>query len=386
MSAGLRLLLLASRFGPEPVDHRELSNAVAAIDDWPAFLALVERHRLVALVYRSLKGCPEVEVQWLQTLRARVEANTFLSLLQVRELARIGPRLEQQGIPFLVFKGPVLAVQAYGDVALRHAGDLDLVVSPAAVSVVDRLLRELGYVQTYPDFDLTPKQWRVFRNRMADVAYGHSEHGLKLELHWCFFSNPWFFPLDSAQVLAGSKPLLVAGVSVAAMNSVNLLLLLCAHGAKHGWFRLFWLLDVHVLLSGLSSRECVDLLQRARREGVDRMLLQGVLLAQRLYGTQVAGEVLAAAEADTQVLRLVATALAAIKDPQARWGGRRSLAQAVEGRVYLARLRTEWRYRWRAFSSAFVRPEDWRRLPLPDWCFFLYWPLRPLLHLSRRQD
>ena len=121
------------------------------------------------------------------------------------------------------------------------------------------------------------------------------------------------------------------------------------------------------------------LLARARELGVDRMFLQGVLLAYRLYGSPVGRDVLKAAEANKQVGRLVAVALSAIEAPSSRWRGARSLRGVLVMQAYLGRLRRGWRYRWQVLTGGFVRPADWCRVRLPDGLFFLYWPLRPLL-------
>lgn len=166
----------------------------------------------------------------------------------------------------------------------------------------------------------------------------------------------------------------------------DLMLYLCAHGAKHGWFRLFWLVDVDRLMQGRSEEQQQALLQRAMDLGAQRMLLQALLLAHRLLATPVAPALLRAAEHDAGVAPLVAMAMDAITGPAARWSdeGGRSPRQAWRMMLYVLRLRRGWAYRWRELSGALVNPPDWQRLKLPDGLFFLYLPLRPLLRVWRR--
>jgi len=180
-------------------------------------------------------------------------------------------------------------------------------------------------------------------------------------------------------VLADSAPLSVAGVRVAAMSPTDLLLSLCVHGAKHGWLRLFWLADIDALLHHPSTPDGARLLARARELGVDRMFLQAMLLAHRLYGSPVGPGVLAVAGSDRQAGRLVDVASSAIEAPPDRWRGARSLHGILVMQRYVGGLRRGWRYRWRVLVGSFVRPTDWGRVRLPDGLFFLYWPLRPLL-------
>jgi hypothetical protein len=386
MPAGLRLLLLASRFEPGKIDGEELAEAAHAVQDWPAFLALVDRHRLAPLVYRSLKYCPEgdVEPARMQGLRTRTEKNTFKALLQVRELVRISDGLKQKGIACLGYKGPVLAVQAYGDISLRHAGDLDLVVPADRVAESERILLQLGYIRVRPSFVLTRRQWRVYRRWFADFSYIHPGHGLNVELHWRFFSGKYLLSLDPLQVFAASRVMLVAGSPVGAMVQRDLLLLLCVHGAKHGWFRLFWLADIHALLVSCRLDEQRRLYALAGNLGVDRMFLQALVLAHRLYRSPVGPDLLAAAEADGAVQSLIEDAMAAIDAPQAQWSeqGARSFSVALSMLAYSVRLRRGWRHCWSAVAGIWVSPEDWRRFPLPDALFFLYYPLRVVLRLG----
>jgi len=61
------------------------------------------------------------------------------------ELFRILERFASEGIATLVIKGPVLAVQAYGDPAIRSYGDLDLLVRQADIRRATELMSAAGY-------------------------------------------------------------------------------------------------------------------------------------------------------------------------------------------------------------------------------------------------
>src|SRR2546426_10956064 len=52
---------------------------------------------------------------------------------------------EARGIPAVPFKGPVLAVQAYGDVALREFRDLDILVTHRDITRARELLLARGF-------------------------------------------------------------------------------------------------------------------------------------------------------------------------------------------------------------------------------------------------
>jgi hypothetical protein len=48
------------------------------------------------------------------------------------------------------------------------------------------------------------------------------------------------------------------------------------------------------------------------------------------------------------------------------------------------RLRPELAYRWAEWQDQLCSPEDWARIPLPEWLFFLYAPLRPFSWAVRK--
>ena len=64
----------------------------------------------------------------LTRLKNRFHGNAHQVLGKTAELVRIVKRFEKKGIPVLPFKGPVLALQAHGNVGSRHVGDLDMMV------------------------------------------------------------------------------------------------------------------------------------------------------------------------------------------------------------------------------------------------------------------
>jgi len=386
--AEMRLLLITMRRAAGRDDDVVLAGLLSAGVDWSQFLRLVDRHRVAPVVHRTLKPWLDrgVTLEQLRSLRDRVAANTRQALLQVAELRRLQQQLQGHNLPWLVFKGPLLAMQAYGGLAARHAGDVDVLVPVDAVGTVGDLLRTMDYVRACPGFDLSPRQSKAYRRHFTDFAFVHRRHGLSLELHWRLFRNPHLLPLEARRLIAEGAPLRIAGLEVLNMAARDLLIYLCAHGAKHGWFRLFWLLDVHVLLDVLQPAEQRALLERARQLGAERMLLQAAWLAQHLLLTRVDTELLQAARQDAAVKYLVAMALDAMAGPAVRWREERgrSLGQAVRIRVYACRLRKGWRYRWSEVAGNFVHWSDWSVLRLPDALFFLYLPLRPLLRLWRQ--
>jgi len=370
-SAELRLLLALLRSSLRTGDGRDVRAPVDAVN-WGSVVALARRHRVGSFLHHRLPA-PEREA-----LPREVRAELSLSaervmrraLQRAAELARIVQALEADGIAVASVKGPVLALQLYGGLGERHAGDLDLVVAPADVERADRLLRALGYERTEPDFELSPRQHRAHLRFHRENKYRCASSGIRIELKWRLFgTEEGLGPERAWQEVAGRR----IATPAPAPNALYLF----GHGARHGWFRLFWLVDAALLLRGGS----VDWDRVARdcgRMGARRALLQGSALARDL-------------------LAVAPPAALAGGDGECRWVGRlASLAKRrISGEVhsgedppepmgYVMLLQDQWRERWSLLRSRFMYARNWRILPLPDRWFALHYAAAPALWLYRR--
>jgi hypothetical protein len=133
--AELRLILSCLRITPTEKEVRQIQELSRAKIHWPDFLRCVDRHRVAPLVYRHLRrsGGNGVPAAVMSALHSRFESNTRRSLVNAGELVRLHQLFQENGLAFLPLKGSVLALQIYGNLALRHAGDLDLLVEPGQV-------------------------------------------------------------------------------------------------------------------------------------------------------------------------------------------------------------------------------------------------------------
>jgi len=82
-------------------------------------------------------------------LRSWFEINARRSLANAAELVRLYKLFQENDIPVLPLKGSVLALQVYGNLAMRHAGDIDLLVEPGQLELADRFL-QINYHRTMP--------------------------------------------------------------------------------------------------------------------------------------------------------------------------------------------------------------------------------------------
>ena len=90
--------------------------------NWNYFLELIDRHRLISLVYKNsglLKDNIPTAVQ--EAVSLRYQDNTHRMLLITAEMVRIGKIISSKNIFFLFVKGPIWSLQLYGNIAARQS-------------------------------------------------------------------------------------------------------------------------------------------------------------------------------------------------------------------------------------------------------------------------
>jgi hypothetical protein len=329
----------------------------------------IQRHRLTALIGQQVHLAPA-------NLAPAIQRNTLHALTLTRELLQLGKNLDERGIAWLTVKGPLLAHALWGNVAHRHAGDLDIVVGQADIPRLDRWLQAHGYRRDMPDFDLTPRQFQAWLTSKYEFGYRSvSNRRIRLELKWRLDGVPELPDLlhhphreDFPQRTLPTLP-----------PDINLRYL-CEHGARHGWFRLFWLLDVarllktqrfdwnRVLPGGTANTSC-------------RCVQQAMILCRELLETKVPTDFPAfLREGNANIRPLVEEAkrLMAVETPTDQNTG-----EWLRQLRYRTRLHPGWQGTRDALRPHLHSPLNWQTIRLPDSLFWLYAPLGPLLWLIR---
>lgn len=332
---------------------------------------LAVHHKMLPLLHLHLKGL-SLEVNGgfpLEALHSAFARNAQRMLELTGELLEIVWLLEEHGVPSVPYKGPALAAQLYGNLALRQRGDLDLVVRRADVRRARELLAGRGYRPRYPlsrgveAFMLRSRYHETFVGSRAVV-----------ELHWAFTNRDVAFSLDLDALLPRLKQLPLGGHFVNVFAPEDLLLILCVHGAKHGWDRLEWLCGVAELVRS-GEVECAAVLEMATRLGVRRMLLLGLGLAHDLLEAPLPQQVLQQVRSDRPVGRLrgeVAGRLLA--------GERMRVDESGNLDVFRLRLRERRRDRLRFVLDRIMTPSNpakWAAVAIGRYYLPLHAVLRP---------
>ncbi len=365
-------LLLCVAQGPS-ADTALLEDLLQQNLDWALVLQTARAHALAPLLEWHLrrKGFPNIPAFVQEELRQRFRDNALHSLLLGGELVRLGRLLASHNIRALPFKGPTLAALAYGNLALREFVDLDLLLAPADLPRARKLLEEAGYHSALP---LAAAQEDAYRATIGQMPFVRDHPRILVELHARLMPRDFHFPLNLERLWPQRQPVVVAGQEVCTLGPEDLLLVLCAHAAKHGWGRLGWVADVATLLRTSPALDWTELRRRARGLSAQRILALGVLLAHELLQAPLSEDVLQEARSSGPVLALAARVTREMFQPR---DGR---PQGFQEALFQFRLRERPGDGLRYALSLALAPTvaDWTAVRLPQMLAVFYPLFRPI--------
>lgn len=348
--------------------------------DWEYVARLARRHAVVPLVYRALqtyaRGAAPEPVR--KALFEKYRANATRNVLLAGELLRVSNLFESEGVRALAYKGPALAVAAYGDLSLRRFVDLDVIVRERDLVRASELLRASGYAPQ----GLTPEQESALARTQHAVAYARDGGRLVVELHRDVSSKDFAdVTLDEGAWARASRVPILNG-SVAAPSAEDLLLALCVHGTKHLWERLAWVCDVAGLVNSNTELDWPSVFERASSARVERMLLLGLTLARGLAGAELPEEVWQKVTEDESAARLASDAALRMFD-----GAEYRPAGFLRSVGFNLRARERARERLRYFRFILTPTDgDLVSLQLPARLNFVYYLLRPFRLLLKKTE
>ncbi len=279
----MSLLLRCARTRLDGATAAEIRELAAGKIDWPGLRAMAHRHRVMPLLYRSLfKTCPEIVPEdALAELRLDFQANAARNIELTTELLKVLEALELGGIPAVAYKGPVLAQVAYGDIALRQFGDLDVLIREGDLWSARDMLNGIGF-EPEPPYDRFERG--NYHRGDGEFTLRQGERDICLEIHWYPVTRAFTFEPDPAQLIRSAREIDLLGQEVREIHPETMLLILCVHGTHDGWPRLNAICDIAEQIHAHPEMDWGRTFQLADKLGSQRMLKLGMLLASDVLG------------------------------------------------------------------------------------------------------
>ena len=368
------LLLLCSRASADAETSARIESITTSTNevDWDYVYQLARRHSVLPLIYTQLNSTPsaKVPVDQLARLKENYQNNAARNLFLTGELCRILETFAVAGIEAVPYKGPALAVYAYGKLELRRFVDLDILVRKADVLRAKGLLTARGFICGTP---WTDAQQALLLRTQHNLSLNQEDGRLVVELHWEVASSLFASSLQAEEFWGRLKTMRLNNVMVKSLSTEDLLLSLCVHGSKHLWERLAWICDVAELVKTRTDLNWSILLKRAESTKNDRMLFLGLYLANGLLDAPLPGQVKSKTEAEVIVSlanKVAKRLFGGIGQPPA------SIGQSFK---FNWALRAGWRSRLRYCRLLFQPTDaDIETVALPRPLTFVYYLMRPL--------
>lgn len=334
--------------------------------DWEYFLQLAMHHRIYPLVYSNLK---ELDKTWIphhviNILSQKYKKNTYKMLQLCGEMDYISKLFAENKIRLLFLKGPVIADDLFGDISLRTSRDLDILIPINDLEKAEKVLLSSGY-ERIDSYSLNNWNWKHYH-----ILYSHPQKQIQIEIHWRLHPRPTIEP--SFQDLWERKRISnLTTHPIYLLGKEDLFLFLITHGARHGWSRLRWLIDIDKMI----------------RDGID--LRKTTLLMKNFHYNHIGGQAFILAS------QLLNTPFNKDKQFLLNGGESRKLAQKA---IYFIKDINEFNYpkgymfslksnnQKILFIMNLFYPNyiDAETLILPKFLKFLHFPLRPFLWIWRK--
>jgi len=275
------LLACCARVEPGPAVLERIAWLLGKSLDWQAVVRLAWWHRIRPLTYRRLRAQPEgivpdeVLAEFAEHARELAQRNVRLAK-GLREVTRC---CEASSLRTLIFKGPVLARDAYGDPDLRECGDLDLLVHRDDLPRAMERLKSDGYRSLLGELE---------NKRVQQIGASEFQRdGVTFDVHTRL--TPWWlsYRIDFDRWWEAGIPLSDGGTHVRKLSPEDTVIVLAIHGTKHWWERLRWVCDIAELVNRGHVTDWDRLEVEAARIGSARTVslalwLAGDVLAARL--------------------------------------------------------------------------------------------------------
>ena len=370
------MLLAVARREIDPRHASEVRELVREPLDWQYLIATAFSHGLVPLLQKHLTkvnagtAADLVPGHVLAHLKRESVANSQSVLHLIGKQLKAYRVLKERGIRAAVFKGSVLAQMAYGEVSLRQAGDIDLLIDRANFAEARLLLESLGY-EMAPH--LTEPQLASHLAFHCEIPFMRDEWFTIVDLHWELAPRSFVFGLEADEVMSRLQSVSLAGTPIETFCDEDMVLYLSMHGTKHLWHRLEWIVSLAELVRASTNINWDVVLQRAEYAHATRMLALGLRLVGEFSDVKIETRFLKSVDPEGVMKRMA-------REITAQIFTRSHNIESTQTNVFNFKIMDRKRDALVSALRALFVPTlpDWEALTLPSKLHPLYYAFRPL--------
>jgi hypothetical protein len=365
------LLIRCARLSLDECDTERIQVLLQYSLNWDHLIGMADWHRVKSLLYRNLRALRSnaIAPAVLGRLQQECHAIALTNLALAAELVQLVAMFKSHGIDAISWKGPCVASLAYGDIAMRRFGDLDLLFRKSDFAAATRLLNQRGYQLALP---MTPRSAEAHLEANNEIPFARGSDRIFVDVHTALTKRHVPLPLPFNELWKRRIAVSVGGQDVPTLSPEDHLLALSIHGAKHRWPCLGLIVDVAELVRRCPNLDWGLVTATARRTGCRRMLHLGLALAHDVLGASLPAEMAERMRSDTRAQRLAQLVRRNLF--------RERTAGLMESAIFDLQSRDRIRDGVRSFLSLAFTPNvsDAESLSLPASVSGLHYLLRPL--------
>src|SRR5438105_7883699 len=225
---------------------------------------------------------------------------------------------------------------------------------------------------------LPPREERAYIAAGYELVFDLGEHRNLLEIQWRIL--PRFYAVDFNIERFFDRAIAVdlCERAVRTLCPEDLMVVLCAHAAKHAWTQLSWIREIGEL-SKSQQLDWVAIFNEAERLGICRILAVSLALANNLFGAEIPEAVQGYAQCDHEVEVVVHRVIPLLSQEE------NLDPESVSYFRLMMDARERWQDRARFLWRLAVTPSvgEWSAIGLPEPLFPLYRAVR-FFRLARR--
>lgn len=380
------LLLRCLHTEPNDSTIEHIKALVQEDIDWEYLIQTAYKHGVLPIFYWSLSRiCPQsIPAPFRQQLQSHQYATTQRNLILTSKLLKLLDLFEANNIPVIPFKGPMLAMLAYGDISRRYFCDLDILVRRQDFLKTKELLTTQGY-RPYSNSSEEEAAYLSSLNEQQQKAYLQSHWELHLvderdrvtvDLHHGMLPKQFSFLFDTEWIWEEAQLKPFAHKMVLNFTLEDLILILCSQGAKDCWLQMNRICDIAQVIRTSDQIDWEKMCERADQLRMTRILLLGLLLTHNLLEIELPNIILQQIEAN-RFLESIASQI----DSQLFSQTDNSLQNYKVKKFFFHLQLIEYPLDklWYFFEDIIVPTvADQVFLPLPKYLYLLYYFIRPV--------
>ena len=291
LSSQMQFIILCCKSEMDENDIKTIRENVKSTEHLEEVSMLAYGHGVYPLFYHTLMehASDLLDREMKDAMAYLFKSIEVTNKTMTDELLHLSKLFEEHDIQALSIKGPALAKQFYGDISLRQFSDLDILVKRENFFAIHKLMSKLGYETEYYNENLDTKALFEMKH---DCPYYNPNNGITVEIHWDFFRNVFAIKNSLFEPWNNIKEMGINNQKIHTLSDETHLLFHAVHGSKHRWEKVGWIVDIDRMIRANSSLNWDDMLQKAKKMGINRMFLLGIFFAYKYFKTPLNDQIL----------------------------------------------------------------------------------------------